>query len=195
VDVLALKNGSVSFFAPARRVGALVEELQLLAESGMPQDAGLPGVPMTPAMLQDYALGAFHMLQVHHLEPDDDLRTVAGALDRLTALHPMLRTVHVPPAFWVRERASYPLDEMTVPDHDVACARDLTSLPIDLAHNVFRARLYRVDGRGAAFLGLSIHHLVLDGPSQQVCLGLRAPFSSSLPLCLPFLPFRLCIAC
>jgi len=31
--------------------------------------------------------------------------------------------------------------------------------------------LYTVAGVGAAFLGLSIHHIVLDGPSQQIVYG------------------------
>jgi hypothetical protein len=47
--------------------------------------------------------------------------------------------------------------------------RGCDSLPIDLSRAAFRARIYRVSpGRQAATLGLSIHHLVLDGPSQQI---------------------------
>ena len=170
LDVLTLEDGSVSFFVAAQRVSALVEELHELGDGCMAHDAG---IPMTTRMLEDYHCGAFHMLQTYGLEPDDDVQMVARALDRLAALHPMLRSVHVPPAFWIRERASYELDETVVPHYDGSCADALTKLPIDLSKAVFRARLYRVHGQGAAFLGLSVHHLVLDGPSQQVCPSLR----------------------
>ena len=170
LDVLTLEDGSVSFFVAAQRVSALVEELHELGDGCMAHDAG---IPMTTMMLEDYHYGAFHMLQTYGLEPDDDVQMVARALDRLAALHPMLRSVHVPPAFWIRERASYELDETVVPHYDGSCADALTKLPIDLSKAVFRARLYRVHGQGAAFLGLSVHHLVLDGPSQQVCPSLR----------------------
>jgi 3-oxoacyl-(acyl-carrier-protein) synthase/NAD(P)-dependent dehydrogenase (short-subunit alcohol dehydrogenase family) len=170
LDVLTLEDGSVSFFVAAQRVSALVEELHELGDGCMAHDAG---IHMTTMMLEDYHCGAFHMLQTYGLEPDDDVQMVARALDRLAALHPMLRSVHVPPAFWIRERASYELDETVVPHYDGSCADALTKLPIDLSKAVFRARLYRVHGQGAAFLGLSVHHLVLDGPSQQVCPSLR----------------------
>jgi hypothetical protein len=40
-----------------------------------------------------------------------------------------------------------------------------------LSETVFRVRLYSVEDQGAAYLGLSIHHLVLDGTAQQIVYG------------------------
>ena len=169
LEMIALEQGSLTFFAPAEQYAALVVELQQVVDSCK---GGNAGIPMTSQMLLDYRVGAFHMHQVHRLEPGHDLKTVSTALQRLIANHPMLRSTHHPPMFFIRDRVPYNLDEKLIPSRDESFVMDdetnLLQLPIDLSVAVFRARVYSVKGEGAAFLGLSVHHIVLDGPSQQI---------------------------
>jgi len=81
-----------------------------------------------------------------------------------------LRSTHEHPVFYIRDDAHYELDEAELPDHDEAFCNALLQAPLDISVSPFRARLYRVRGR-AAFLALSVHHVVLDGPSQQLVYG------------------------
>lgn len=67
-------------------------------------------LPMTIRMLEDYALGAFHMLQTYRLEPHDDEHLVRIALEHLAAIHPMLRSVMTPPVFRINHEAAFELD-------------------------------------------------------------------------------------
>ena len=122
---------------------------------------------MTLPMLADFAIGAYHLLHTHALEPSDDAARVRRAIDRLVALHPMLRSTHTPPVFRIRPEASYALDEAELPSRDPAPCSELLQQPLDLSVAVFRARLYRVGGE-PAYLALSIHHIAQDGPSQQI---------------------------
>ena len=165
ISAIALECGSVRFFAPAAQSAALIEDIQLLVADSLADDAG---IPMTDPMLRDYKKPMLNILQIYPMEPGDNLQMVSSALSQLVAIHPMLRSVHASPAFWIRDCASYTLDEETLPYHDDSLAGGLVLLPLDLAVEVFRARLYSVQHEGPAFLGLSIHHIVLDGPSQQI---------------------------
>jgi hypothetical protein len=131
LDSLALEAGSVSVFAAAQHLGALVDDLYDLGRSCTEKDTGHP---MTPNMLADYRLGAFHMLQFYNLEPGDDLKMVSNALDRLVELHPMLRSVHTPPVFWIRQSVSYTLDEAELLNHDASCATDLERCAWHIQH-------------------------------------------------------------
>merc|ERR1719424_1684602 len=79
----------------------------------------------------------------------------------------MLRTIMKPPLFYIKEEAEFELDQVDLPALDVSLCSGLTACTIDLSKSVFRARIYTFEGR-AAFLALSIHHVVLDGPSQQI---------------------------
>jgi hypothetical protein len=157
----------MSFFAPAEHIASLIAELHQAVRQRTSKGAG---IPHTRPMLRDYAHGG-NMLQVYHLEPSDDLQLVTNALEQLVSLHPMLRSVHQPKVFWIRELARYVLDEEILPSRDAFQTSDFIRLPLDLSKEVFRARLSWVDGEGAAFLSLSVHHIVLDGPSQQILYG------------------------
>ena len=108
------------------------------------------------------------MLQVHRLNREDDMQLLRESLDQLSNIHPMLRSTHSSLLeFAICERAEYQLDEATLPAADETLCAGLLELPIDISVAPFRARMYRVAGQ-PAFLALSIHHIVLDGPSQQV---------------------------
>ena len=123
---------------------------------------------MTHVMLGDTCVGAFHMDQLYTLEAAFGLQEVARVLDSLVAIHPSLRSVCSAPAFWINGVGRHRLDETMLAYEDAPLAKRVRRLPLDLALAVFRGRLYRVQGVGAVFLGLSIHHLVLDGTSQQI---------------------------
>jgi len=111
------------------------------------------------------------MLQVYRLEQEDDILLLRKSLDQLTKIHPMLRSKHSSLLeFSICECADYHLDEATLPAADETLCAGLLELRIDISVAPFRARMYRVDGQ-AAFLALSIHHIVMDGPSQQVIYG------------------------
>ena len=116
------------------------------------------GLPMSIPMQRDCKFGAFHMLQTYQLEPNDDIKLVNRALERLVWLHPMLRTIMKPPLFYIKEEAEFELDQVDLPALDVSLCSGLTACTIDLSKSVFRARIYTFEGR-AAFLALSIHHV------------------------------------
>jgi len=101
----------------------------------------------------------------------------------------MLRSAHMAPIFSIRDRARLEVDaigslEESTSLYDVAVAalsasvmdvdrataemfQSFLGVPIDLSEEVLRARLFRAPG-GLTVLALSIHHAVLDGPSQQI---------------------------
>uniref|UniRef100_A0A7S4NGH8 Condensation domain-containing protein n=2 Tax=Prymnesium polylepis TaxID=72548 RepID=A0A7S4NGH8_9EUKA len=122
-------------------------------------------------MLRDFSHGAFHMVQVYRMAPSDDMKLVSNALDQLVNVHPMLRSVHASPAFRYTHLCKYALDEVQLPFDDESLVQLLRDIRIDHAVAIFRARAYRVCGEGIRYLGLSIHHAVLDGPSQQIVYG------------------------
>ena len=78
VDTIALELGSMSFFAPTERSPALVSELHQLARSNSSVD---PGLPMSEPMLRDYEMGAFHVLQVFHMDEGDESRSGSRELE------------------------------------------------------------------------------------------------------------------
>jgi 3-oxoacyl-(acyl-carrier-protein) synthase/acyl carrier protein len=165
----ALDQGRVIVSVSTPQAAAVTAQLHYLVQSSL-QAPGQQALPMSETMLRDHKLGAFHISQTYDLEADDDMQLVARALDQLVSIHPMLRTVHTPPVFSICERAEYVLDEEELPRRDKALCHMLVKEPIDLTVGVFRARLNRVGGC-SAFLTLSFHHLVMDGPSQQVVYG------------------------
>jgi hypothetical protein len=129
--------------------------------SGQSQLFSLPvemGLPMSICMQRDCQLGAFHMLQTYQLEPNDDIKLINRALERVVSLHPMLRSIMKPPLFYIKEKADFELDHVDLPSFDISLCSGLTACTIDLSKSVFRARIYTVDGC-AAFLALSIHHV------------------------------------
>ena len=152
---------------------------------------------MSASMLRDCQVKAFHMQQLYQLQPEDSVPLVSKSLRMLTDVHHMLRSSHTPPLFWVNQ-ARLELDVMdplrgrqlaqvaaTVYSavlHLAAHAsgavaanekvlrkfmQAFCNLPIDYATATFRARMVCVRGR-AVCLVLAIHHVVLDGPSQQI---------------------------
>jgi hypothetical protein len=98
------------------------------------------------------------MLQTYQLEPNDDIKLINRALERVVSLHPMLRSIMKPPLFYIKEKADFELDHVDLPSFDISLCSGLTACTIDLSKSVFRARIYTVDGC-AAFLALSIHHV------------------------------------
>jgi hypothetical protein len=124
-------------------------------------------LPMSTPMLHNCACGSFHMLQTYKLEPDDDNDLIRLSLERLVAYHPMLRSVMTPPVFRIKQRVEFELDHGDLPRYDDSLCSGLLKCAIDLSRSVFRARIYNVDSQ-PAFLALSIHHVVLDGRSQQI---------------------------
>jgi hypothetical protein len=116
------------------------------------------GLPMSIPMRRDCKVGAFHMLQTYILEPNDDVKLVNRALERLVWLHPMLRSVMKPPLFYIKEKAEFELDHGDLPLCDVSLCSGLTACDIDLSKSVFRARIYTFEGC-TMFLALSIHHV------------------------------------
>jgi hypothetical protein len=124
-------------------------------------------LPMTIPMLRDCALGAFHMLQKYHLEPNDDCILIQKSLERLVMFHPMFRAEMTPPVFRIKQNTDFELDQGRLSCYDDGLCFPFVKCDIDLTKSVFRARTYNLDGH-AALLVLSIHHVVLDGPSQQI---------------------------
>ena len=161
-------SGSVSLFLQCE-CEALFGELQQLVAAVSQPDGAEREIPMTWPMLRDYRIGDYHLVHVHHLQSRDGLSTVGNALDQLVALHPMLRSVHTAPVFHIRAASAfqYKLDSADLPAADETLCYAIFSLPLDLSEAVFRARLYFVDGQ-PTFLAVLIHHIVLDGPSQQI---------------------------
>ena len=83
----------------------------------------------------------------------------------------MLRSVHEPPIFHIRDHAEYILDDADFLSerevYDESLCFELLAAPIKLSEGVFRARIYTAGARPAV-LAISFHHLVLDGLSQTI---------------------------
>ena len=152
---------------------------------------------MSASMLRDCHVKAFHM-KLYLLQIEGCAQLVSKSLGSLTAVHPMLRAVHTPPLFQIISTHSCleldvmdPLDGLQfvqaasavysavsrLASHtseqeatENALLRDLMQslldLPIDVSMTTLRARVLNANDR--ACLMLSIHHVVLDGPSQQI---------------------------
>jgi hypothetical protein len=70
----------------------------------------LLALPMSGAALRDSAMTAYRMVQIHALELTDGVELVYKSLDALALTHPMLRSTHVPPLFWIRSQTGVELD-------------------------------------------------------------------------------------
>jgi len=160
-DAARLDYGSGTLFAPADELSGLVMKVQMVVNDATSN----LGIPMTGPMIRDYSKGAFHMVQMIHLQMDDDIWMVQSTLDRLKASHPMLRSVHNPPWMHLCDQSMCELDEGLLAADGV---NEVPSLVIDLSRAVLRARVYRSKGSRRVLLGLCLHHSVLDGPSQQI---------------------------
>ena len=144
---------------------------------------------MSASMLRDCQVKAFHMQQLYQLQPEDSVHLVSKSLRALSDVHHMLRSGHTPPLFSVNQ-ARLELDVVDpLQGRQLAQAaaavysavsrlaaheevlREFTQafcdLPIDYATAIVRARMVCVRER-AVCLVLAIHHVVLDGPSQQI---------------------------
>ena len=136
------------------------------------EEAG--ALPSWSSMLRDYQVTAFHITQLYELQEDDDLQLVSCSLWALTACHLMLLAVHMPPFFFVdRHHSCQELDVANVSAGlQGTLWRDVVQpfgglLPIDLSAAPLRARVLYIHGQ-APCLVLSLHHAILDGPSQQI---------------------------
>ena len=159
-------TGSAASAAVGAEAGVAAGEGWDLSAAG--SSALSDAIPMTAPMLADFESGgAYCMLHTYPLQRTDDLPLVGRALDRLAARHPMLRSVHAPPVFRIRDRALYELDEGHMDVREEAACAGVMSVPLELGASVFRARLYHAAGE-PAYLALCIHHIVLDGPSQTI---------------------------
>jgi hypothetical protein len=155
------------------------------------------GLPMSASMLRDCQVKAFHMQQLYQLQPEDSVPLVSKSLRALSDVHHMLRSGHTPPLFWVNQArleldvvdplhgrqlaqaaaAVYSAVSRLAAHASGAVAADeeilrelmqaFCDLSIDYATATFRARMVCVRER-AVCLVLAIHHVVLDGPSQQI---------------------------
>jgi len=162
-DTTQLEHGSGTFVAPADETSTLTAELHKVTQKCSP--AMDLGFPMRGPMLADHILGAFHMVQSYTLQPGDNIQMMWSALERLIATHPTLRTTHSPPCMHLCDDLMCELDEVLLAADR---ANGLAHLVINLSRTVLRARLYQGKGNRAVFLGLCLHHSVLDGPSQQI---------------------------
>lgn len=152
---------------------------------------------MSASMLRDCQVKAFHMQQLYQLQPEDSVPLVSKSLRALSDVHHMLRSGHTPPLFWVNQArleldvvdplhgrqlaqaaaAVYSAVSRLAAHASGAVAADeeilrelmqaFCDLSIDYATATFRARMVCVRER-AVCLVLAIHHVVLDGPSQQI---------------------------
>jgi hypothetical protein len=128
---------------------------------------GGTALPMTLSALEDILMPDFNSLLILRLTKEDGFARVHTSLDRLVAMHPMLRTIHRPPVFWICANVQYILDESAIPARDYHLCQNLRWAKLDLTVAPFRARIYSVDGE-AAFLAMLIVHAVADGPSLQI---------------------------
>lgn len=179
IPLLIAHHGGISLQAPSEagcieytvevNKGAELEERvhDLVRSSMRPEVPMRTLLPMTAQMILSHAAGAFHHSQIYNLLPTDNVTTIVSVLDALVAAHPMLRSTHTPPVFRIHKRPGYALDQAELPSRDENLCLAATALPIDLSEGVFRARSFCVDGE-LAFLVLCVHHVVMDGPSQQM---------------------------
>lgn len=134
-------------------------------------------LPASPPMIRDCQVKNLNMAMFFELKPDDDVQLVTRSFEQLATTHPMMRSVHKAPLFSINERLCLMFD---VYDHSMSLSdliyntvhpiHALSTLPIDISRAVMRARLFNVTSllKQYRLLGLSIHHAILDGPSQQI---------------------------